>query len=580
MATQVASLFALLDLKDNLTPGLESAKGGLSGFGSTLDNIGGKVTNLGVNITAMAAPAAAAIAVATSQAVDFDEAMTNIQAVSGRSSEEMATLRQQIMAMGSASRFGPQAASEAFYDIVGGVGDASVQMAIFKQAISTAQAGNADLGSTTQALIAVMNSYKFGADDAGFASDVLTQTVNKGVGSMGGFASALPSVTGRAHALGIGFDTLAANAAYLTTQGNTASEATTQLGQMMQQLQSPNETMRAGLNQLGFSSGEAAVAALGLVGTYQALSGTQAASEKGYATLVGSSEAMRGATALLSTDVAAFTSNFQTSMTGATAAAEQVQMSSAAAQVDLLKASVSELGIEVGTAMIPVLKDLTRQVMPVITQVVGWVKQNPELIKQVGTIATVALAAGIAITGAGTAISAVGNIVKAAATPWGALLLAITAVIAAYKEWQTFQGTVSTGQKAVTAAHGGAIASGQITKVNYEDVAFKAAVAQFGDLGARAMWSDPNARMIFMKPYYEGVLSGIGSHAGGLDYVPFDNYPALLHEGERVMTRGQNEGGGGETINIYVTADTYDGGKAAGQGAMDAIMERRRSRGG
>lgn len=40
-----------------------------------------------------------------------------------------------------------------------------------------------------------------------------------------------------------------------------------------------------------------------------------------------------------------------------------------------------------------------------------------------------------------------------------------------------------------------------------------------------------------------------GSHAGGLDYVPFDGYRALLHRGERVLTAGEaaasRTGGGG-----------------------------------
>lgn len=34
-------------------------------------------------------------------------------------------------------------------------------------------------------------------------------------------------------------------------------------------------------------------------------------------------------------------------------------------------------------------------------------------------------------------------------------------------------------------------------------------------------------------------LTGGGSHAFGLDRVPYDDYPALLHEGERVLTASQ-----------------------------------------
>lgn len=47
------------------------------------------------------------------------------------------------------------------------------------------------------------------------------------------------------------------------------------------------------------------------------------------------------------------------------------------------------------------------------------------------------------------------------------------------------------------------------------------------------------------------------SHAGGLNYVPYDNYPAILHRGERVLTAAENASGaygngGGSTVNITV----------------------------
>lgn len=52
-------------------------------------------------------------------------------------------------------------------------------------------------------------------------------------------------------------------------------------------------------------------------------------------------------------------------------------------------------------------------------------------------------------------------------------------------------------------------------------------------------------------------------HVGGLDYVPYNGYPSVLHRGEAVLTadeaddwrRGRSSGGGGSTvINQYITA--------------------------
>ena len=61
-----------------------------------------------------------------------------------------------------------------------------------------------------------------------------------------------------------------------------------------------------------------------------------------------------------------------------------------------------------------------------------------------------------------------------------------------------------------------------------------------------------------------GEMEGGNAHAGGLPYVPYDNYPALLHRGESVMTAADSQGlleavkqiaqnsNGGGTFNITV----------------------------
>lgn len=442
VALQVASLFGVLRMDDSqFKSSLKDAKEGMGGLSGTLKDLGGRAQALGGSLTLATAPLAAGLGVAVHAATNFDSAMTNIQAVTGRSNEEMRAMSAELLAMGGNSVHGPQAVAEAMYDIAGGVNDASAQMPILRAAMNTAVAGSANLAGTTKALISVMNSYKFTANQAGFASDVLTRTVGMGVGTMDEFASALPQVTGLANSLGIGFDDLGAMTAYLTTQGNTAAQSTTQLGAMMTALLNPNETMKAALKELGFTTGQAAIEQLGLIGAFQALSGTSTATTQGMAKMSGSVEALRGITSFAGPDVAAFFDTFKSGVNSATDAAAAIQMGSAANQFALLQSKVSELAISIGTALLPVMTDLTGDLTPIVDSVVKWIGENPELTKQILLLTGGLIIAGPIISMVGTAATIAAGAFAILTSPVVLLTGAIAALVFAAS--QLYPGGIS-----------------------------------------------------------------------------------------------------------------------------------------
>ena len=58
------------------------------------------------------------------------------------------------------------------------------------------------------------------------------------------------------------------------------------------------------------------------------------------------------------------------------------------------------------------------------------------------------------------------------------------------------------------------------------------------------------------------------SHAFGLKYVPYDGYPALLHEGERVMTAAENRSGAEGSVLVQVSGNEFI---VRGEDDIDAI---------
>lgn len=416
----------------------QAARLGFDAIGGTIKEIGDKVTGLGTDITTLSAPLTLLGTASFKTFASFDEAMTNIQTVTGKTAEETALLSEAILKMGSSSRFGPQAVAEAMYDVVGGVADASKHMDILAASVKMAEAGNAQLAGTTKALISVMNSYQGSGLTAAKASDVLTQTVAKGVGTMDEFAAALPNVTGVANTLGISFDKLGGMMAYLTTKGNTASEAATQLSSMMVALIRPNTDMADALKKIGYESGEAAIKNLGLVGTYKAL----VASGADIAGITGRVEGLRGVIALTGEGSQQFLNSFNTGLDGLTERSQKIQNASPAAVMARLHSEISALTITFGRALVPVLEQVSAILGEVIPRLMDFIEKHSGLIGKIGMVVGALSIVGPILMGLGKAISAVGGLSKVfgvqLGSSIGAPLLAIVALIGGlYVAWQT-----------------------------------------------------------------------------------------------------------------------------------------------
>lgn len=368
-----------VNAKDNATAILRS-------ISQELGEAGKQASKIASEMAIATAAMVAALGLAVSSAVQFNASMTNVAAVMGLTAQQQAALTTEIQDFGARAVSGPQAVAAAYYDIVGGVADTTTHMAILTAAENTAVAGATSLTSTTQALIAVMNSYGFAADQAGFASDVLTRTVGVGVGTMAQFADSMGQIAGLAASLSIPFDELGAQMAFLTTKGISAGEAMTQLRAVMNVLITPNETMKKLLQEIGFESGQAAIQQMGLRGALSAVS--QAAEESGanINAALGSVWAINAAVALSGNDAAQAMKNFETGIAGATDRAKEIQLTSASAQIDLFKAAIEGLRISVGNALLPALAGAISMLQPLLLGFQDFITQNPQLVQAFATI--------------------------------------------------------------------------------------------------------------------------------------------------------------------------------------------------
>jgi TP901 family phage tail tape measure protein len=167
-----------------------------------------------------------------------------------------------------------------------------------------------------------MNAYSLASGDATSAtanaakvSDVLTQTVGQGVGSMEAFIGAFSQVSGLRASVGVGFDEVGAALAFITTQGPSAAEAATQLKTAETSLLTPNKTISEALQEaIGIASGSAMLAEYGLVESLNIVRQSVGGSQDMLAKALGSTEALNGATAMLGSGYTDFTAKFRAAL--------------------------------------------------------------------------------------------------------------------------------------------------------------------------------------------------------------------------------------------------------------------------
>lgn len=410
-------------------------KKGIEGMASSLDSIGESISGIGQSMTVLSAGLTAGFVGAGKVAMDFEESMANVRSITGQTADEIDMLGDTLNDMASTTRFGSNEVADGFYTIVSSVQDASTHMDILEQSMALAQAGNVSLESAISGVTSVMNAYSLEAEDAAMVSDVITRTVQMGVGTMDEFAGALGPLAGLAFDVGVGFDELAGATAFLTSTGSSASEATTQLQAIMTAFLNPNTKMKEALEALGAESGRSLIQMHGLAGAVQLVAEQSGGLDGELAGTLGSVEALNGAIGLMSERSEGFLDNFVNSIDGATAAAEAAQMESAAAQFDLLKSAVEALAVDIGKELLPAFADIVSQITPIIQQIRDWVQNNPQLVRAIAAVSIGATVLGGSLMGIGFAMQQVAPLISGAGkallfltSPIGLIVGAVTAL--------------------------------------------------------------------------------------------------------------------------------------------------------
>mgnify|MGYP000849328433 CR=1 FL=1 len=415
--------------------------GDLSLMSGRFDELAGKITSM------MDAP--------SELAGSFQSTMKNIQTITGMSSDEIEKLGGELNRIGGRNAAGTLAVAAAYNDVAGGITNVEAQMPVMMNAISLAEAGQADLGTATNGLVKIMNSYGFSvskaateeerkadiSQKAAWASDVMTQAVGMGVGSMEEFISAMSPISGLASSVGIGFDEIGSTMAYMTATTDTASTAGTKLQSFMIALQKPSKELSAALASVGISSGSAMLEEYGLAESARIVQSAFAGNQDAMVAAMGRAEAMQAVIALTGDSYSDFAKEFGSSMKGITEASQAIQIEAYESKVARLQAASDSLKIQMGddiNAIKGFFVDmhsgfLNNVVSPLLSSPVGGVFQRIAAFASIAAGGVLRLGSGVLNTATQlvtltSTISNAGGITKLFSSTLGTLKSVVTGV--------------------------------------------------------------------------------------------------------------------------------------------------------
>ncbi len=233
----IGTLLAVLKLQNNMQPAIQTANqqiaqvgtnAGLSAFQLTL--LGRGLREVGVLATAaFTVPIVGAAEATLDFSSKFETAMTRVSTLAGASSQEVASLRQQVLDLGPATGIGPAKLAEGLFVLESYGQRGAVAMQTLEVAAKMSALGMGETSETARGLTGVLFAYKEENLSAAEAGNILTKAVQLGNVKINELVPALAKVNPVAAAMHISFEDVAASVATFTHAGVDASMASTGL---------------------------------------------------------------------------------------------------------------------------------------------------------------------------------------------------------------------------------------------------------------------------------------------------------------------------------------------------------------
>lgn len=371
-------------------------------------------TAVGAGMLAAGGVIAAGLVLATKRAAEFDQAMSNVQAATHESAENMSLLRDAALDAGASTVYSAKEAAGAIEELAkAGLSTQSIIGGGLTGALDLAAAGGLEVADAAGIASTTLQQFRLSGDQASHVADVLAAGAGKAMGDVSDLSMALSQSGTVAAQFGLSLEETTGSLAAFASKGLLGSDAGTSFRSMLLRLANPTGEAAAKMKELGIQAYDAQgnfVGMTGLAGQLEkGLSGLTQEQRNAALAIIFGQDAIRAANVLY-TEGASGIAKWTKEVDDAGYAGE-----TAATRLDNLNGDLEKLSGAFDTALITIGgagQGPLRAAVQGITELVDGFNGMPE--------------------GAQTAVYWIGAVAAAGALAGGTFLIAVPKV-AAYK---------------------------------------------------------------------------------------------------------------------------------------------------
>lgn len=234
-------------------------------------------TLIGQSALAMGSIAAAGVGLAVKKFADFDQAMSNVQAATHESAENMGLLREAALEAGASTVYSATEAAGAIEELAkAGVSTTDILAGGLDGALDLAAAGNLEVAEAAEIAASALTQFQLKGTDVTHVADLLAAGAGKAQGSVQDLSGALNQSGLVASQMGLSIEETVGGLSAFASAGLVGSDAGTSFRSMLLALNPKSKEAGTLMSDLGFSAYDSQGDFIGLAAVADELRGSLA----------------------------------------------------------------------------------------------------------------------------------------------------------------------------------------------------------------------------------------------------------------------------------------------------------------